>query len=299
MKTSDVKEFWDRQPRGARIGSIVGAVGLFAVVAVGVYLGIQAATIARHPRASGAPSSGHDASSVSQQVGASPSPTPTPTAALPSATLSPSPAAGGSSGGGPSGGGGSGGGAPARVPDPPLNVTLSVVQHLGSDLTVTVTWGTPKDNGKPITGYKIVVNSGTDFSKSGPVSTSGQVYTVPCGSGGCANREFDAAVLAVNAIGDGPQAFAAFRGGLPAANESCVTGYIAGFIPGLSCTLSDTGDTSIRWTLNGVAQTAYDDKTQPQMQCDASATLKLVLSVSNQAGTTTRTDTFTCPPPFG
>jgi hypothetical protein len=63
------------------------------------------------------------------------------------------------------------------------------------------------------------------------------------------------------------------------------------------CSLSATGWTQIRWTYNGFARTAWNNKLQTGIQTCAGGIPTVKAYVSNAHGTTTRQQSFTCSGP--
>jgi hypothetical protein len=301
MRTSDAKGFWARQSLAARTWGTVGLVGLFAFVAVGMFLGVKAVTDARAPHtATPSPSTG---TVLAVRPGPTTSAGPSPSSLGPSGSPPPGGGSGGSSSGGSTGSGGSGtgsggsGGSAPTAPDPPGTVTLSVVEHFNSDLAVTVRWTKPNDHGQAISRYDVIVHSAPDAPI--PVSTTSTDTTVmvPCGSG-CGSRTVTATVQAVNAIGSSPQASGSFAGGLPADNMSCAFAGEAGIYEELDCTLYDTNVSTVWTAKNSNAQTTYTNVSKIGLPCPFNIqfdTLVVTVSASNTAGTNVRSISYTCP----
>ena len=84
---------------------------------------------------------------------------------------------------------------PFTVPGKPLDIAAVAPDAAG---TITVTWGVPADNGRPITGYAVTVGGKT-------TQTAGTSQTV---TGLPAGQPATASVTAVNEAGEGPAATA-------------------------------------------------------------------------------------------
>jgi hypothetical protein len=102
---------------------------------------------------------------------------------------------------GPSQPGGGKGGAPGAPP----GVTVMLAERTASELTVTVSWGTPADNGSAITSYSVVASGDfTGGSQSTQTAEMSVRLTFPCaGTTFCDNGRLDVAVTAANRSGRG------------------------------------------------------------------------------------------------
>jgi hypothetical protein len=240
VDTSELKTFWGRQPRGVRIWGTVGLVGLFGLVAVGVYLGIQVAGYAHEtqPIKAAAPPSPSPAA-VADRLDASPALPPSPSASVTSAPVRATSA--------------------PKVPDAPGNVRFFVRETFETDLNVTVRWTIPSANGSLITTYLVDVRSGSDFHQTLSSTTTEATVDVPC-TATCDGQEVDATVQAVNAIGFGPQGFGAFRGGLPVlslTDSHCGARQPITNPMMMECAVSVSNYTDVTWTVNGVVDTQW------------------------------------------
>lgn len=102
---------------------------------------------------------------------------------------------------GPSQPGGGKGGAPSAPP----GVTVMLAGRTATELTATISWGTPADNGSRITSYTVVA-SGDFTGGSQSTQTSGMTVqlTFPCADTGfCDSGRLDVAVTATNRAGRG------------------------------------------------------------------------------------------------
>jgi hypothetical protein len=181
-------------------------------------------------------------------------------------------------------------------PGAPANVTLEIVEHYASDLSVTLRWTAPPTSGGPVTGYNIDIHSGTDFQKQQSTQDTQVTVSVPCG-GGCESRQVDAAVQAVSGSIAGPQAFAAFRGGLPLDDITCGFAGRPGTTSPFQCTLADTNYTSIAWARNGIGgQASLGSQPKVSFYCSGGVPFSVTVTVSNAAGANIRsTALYQCP----
>lgn len=91
------------------------------------------------------------------------------------------------------------------APSAPPGVTVMLAGRTATELTATVSWGTPADNGSRITSYTIVA-SGDFTGGSQSTQTSGMTVqlTFPCTDNGfCDSGRLDIAVTATNRAGRG------------------------------------------------------------------------------------------------
>ncbi|MFI7672792.1 hypothetical protein [Actinophytocola sp. NPDC049390] len=109
---------------------------------------------------------------------------------------------------GPSRPGGGTGGAPGAPP----GVTVMLAERTGTELTATVSWGTPADNGSAVTSYTVVASGDfTGGSQSTRTTETTVRLTFPCaGTTFCDNGSLDVAVTATNRAGRGATGTAAW-----------------------------------------------------------------------------------------
>ncbi|GAB1513386.1 hypothetical protein JCM33774_54280 [Actinophytocola sp. KF-1] len=102
---------------------------------------------------------------------------------------------------GPSQPGGGGGGTPSAPP----GVTVMLAERTATELTATVSWGTPAGNGSAITSYAVVASGDfTGGSQSAQTTDTSVRLTFPCaGTTFCDNGRLDVAVTAANRSGRG------------------------------------------------------------------------------------------------
>ncbi|WP_326922121.1 fibronectin type III domain-containing protein [Actinophytocola sp.] len=85
-------------------------------------------------------------------------------------------------------------------------MTIMLAGRGATDLTVTISWGTPADNGEPITGYTVEATGGFNGgSRRATTTGTSTQLSFPCaGSTFCANGRLDVSVTATNRAGTGP-----------------------------------------------------------------------------------------------
>jgi hypothetical protein len=287
-----MKRLWDRRSRAARIGTMVGLVVLFALVAIGVYVGTGMAIVTRGPHsATGAPNpstapGSHLGSSPSVQWSVTPeSSIPGPSASGPKGSAQPVGAVVGQPPppGDPT----------AGVPGAPGGMALHLVDKYG-DLAVTASWTAAIPNGHAVTSYLASLYIGSSPPVGIEVSASPAVLHFTC-SGSCP-IDGRVTVQAINAIGFGPAGTATFHDVLPH-----VTGFQCFPNPVLAgnmvCVLT-TPDTNvtITWVKNMSPQPQLDGQTTvtaDDPNCP-SVPITMTATVGNAAGLVVRSGAATC-----
>jgi hypothetical protein len=278
VKRSDISTFWRQRPRAARIWGLVGVVGLFAVVTVGVYLGAGLATIARGSNGPDPATSTSNGVEPKSLIGPAGPGSTGPGPADPSATATPSastrPAAVGQAG---------------PVPDPPGNLTFTDFLDQGGQLAVTVRWSAAQSSGRPVTSYVASISAGsyqTDVSHA----ASPLVFHVPC-SGACP-IDGQVRVRAVNDSGTGAPASVTFHDVLPHVQKFfCYPSPYSG--GDVFCEVVSP-DPSPQTVWNG--NPGHDGQTRVFLSCSPGDVVSMTVTVSNSAGRVIRSGSAMCEP---
>jgi hypothetical protein len=279
VNTSETGTFWARQPRGVRIWGIVGLVGLFGFVAVGVYLGGRIATFAFADHTALGPSAGQSPAAADYQNGPSSPPTSSMSPGLTglggSPTSTAQPTARAST-------------ATAGVPGAPSSVALVLTDKEGVELLVTVSWTAPTATRPAATSYLVTVHNGSDYQRTIGAGTMATTFDLGCGNPWPSNG-VTAAVQALNATGAGPQTKAT-SGTLPMISSLTCADDTLGFV---ECQPVDNGGTAA-WTVT--PQTVVDtNPTHIFVTCNTTPqTFQITLTDYNAAGSVIRAKTATC-----
>ncbi len=95
-------------------------------------------------------------------------------------------------------------GAGGQLPDPPADVTVTLVSRTASELVVSVSWTAAEDNGEKVTGYTVEGTGGfTGGSLDAQTTNTSTQLTIPCaGSTFCSGGQLAVEVTALNPVGE-------------------------------------------------------------------------------------------------
>jgi hypothetical protein len=187
---------------------------------------------------------------------------------------------------------------PYTVPGSPTGLTITVTTSGSNSATINVDWNPGNDNGSPLTGHTIHITTslGHDHTgQTGPTETS-YAYPITCTNTPdtpCGGITIDVEIHATNDAGTGPDATTTrtYRPPPQITGMNC-------FVTSdrlLTCSVSFTGvATTINWSVNEL-----DGRTSGTVPgfClgGGGGTGSVRVTVSNEAGSDSRTDTYICP----